>query len=403
MIFFSNPKVTGDALLQAHYHETAHRAQATKSRYILAIQDKTVLDYTSHCSKTELGRIGGSGRTSQYGLFQHNTLLVTETNEPLGLIDIQHFDYDEYDLTLERHQRPIEEKHSFSWIKASQNRRERIGALDVPVITVADREGDIFEFLYDLIDHNEQFVIRAQHNRLTGVVSSKKAPKLSTLFDKTPILGTTTILINDVKTHEIKKVTLQLKSLQAVTLPVPKDTCSSTYQPITLNLVMAYHEESCWILLTNRPVDTLEQCHEIALIYKSRWHIEDYHKILKTAYQIDEVYLHSSRQAIINVLALISLSACRLYWIIYVGRVDPECRADELFTEYEWKTPYIFLKEPIPKTPPPLAEIIIHIARMGGYKIQKASAPPGIKSMWLGLHALTIASEMYQNMMSTKT
>lgn len=97
MIFFCNPKVSGDALLKAHYNETVQRAKAAKSPYILAIQDKTVLDFTTHLSKTELGRIGGKGRKSQYGLFQHNTLLVNARNEPLGLIDIKHFDYDDYD------------------------------------------------------------------------------------------------------------------------------------------------------------------------------------------------------------------------------------------------------------------------------------------------------------------
>lgn len=403
MIFFSNPKVSGAALLNAHYTETVKRAKSTKSPYILAIQDKTVLDFTSHLSKTELGRIGGSGKKSQYGLFQHNTLLVNASNEPLGLIDIKHFDYDDYDLTTERHKRPIEEKHSFSWIEASHNRRTRLGNLEIPIVTVADRESDIFEFLHDLTQHNELFVIRAQHNRFTGITYSKKSEQLNTLLEKEPVMGVMNTLINDVKTHEIKEITLQLKSLQSVTLPVPKQTSTLDYQPITLNVVMAYSEEYCWVIHTNLPVDTLEQCQEVVQIYKARWHIEDYHKILKTAYQIDEIYLHASREAIISALALISLSACRLYWIIYKGRVDPECKADELFTEYEWKTPYIFLKEPIPSNPPPLADVILQIARMGGYKIQKASFPPGVKSMWLGLQALGIASKMYKNILSTNT
>ena len=390
-------------MLKAHYNETVKRAKATQSPYILAIQDKTVLDFTRHLSKTELGRIGGKGKKSQYGLFQHNTLLVNASNEPLGLIDIKHFDYDDYDLTIDRHKRPIEEKHSFSWIESSQNRRKRLGNLDVPVITVADRESDIFEFLHDLISHEEQFVVRAQHDRFTGEHYSKKAEQLTSLLDKEPVLGTITTLINDVKTHEIKEINLHLKSLKSVALPVPKDIPTSTYQPIQMNVVMAYNEEYCWILLTNRAVETLQQGQEVVTIYKARWHIEDYHKILKTAYQIDEVYLHSSRKAIITALSLISLSACRLYWIIYVGRVDPECKADELFNEYEWKSPYIFLKEPIPDKPPALAEIILQIARMGGYKVQKASAPPGVKSMWLGFQALNIASEMYKNILSIKT
>jgi len=401
--FFCNPKVSGEALLKAHYHETVVRARAAKSSYILAIQDKTTLDFTTHKAKTELGRIGGRGKNTNYGLFQHNTLLVTMDNEPLGLINVEHFDYDDYDLTIDHHERPIEEKHTFNWITSSEKRRKRLGELSVPIITVADRESDIFEFLHDLIEHNEDFVVRAQHDRFTGEHYSKYAEKLFSLFEKESDLGVISTHINDVNTHEIREITLHFKSLKSVTLPPTRYLSKEKYQPITLNVVMAYNNEICWILLTNLSVDTLQDCEQVTKIYKARWHVEDFHKILKTAYQIDEIYLHSSRQAILSAMALLSISACRLYWIIYVGRVDPECKADALFAEYEWKTPYIYLKEPTPEQPPQLTEVIIQIARMGGYKVQKKAPPPGIKSMWLGFQALGIASEMYKNILSRET
>lgn len=77
------------------------------------------------------------------------------------------------------------------------------------------------------------------------------------------------------------------------------------------------------------------QIKEIVTIYKSRWHIEDYHKILKTGYQVDEIYLHSSKEAIKNLLVLSSISACRLYWLIYIGRTEASIKADQLFEEFE--------------------------------------------------------------------
>ena len=271
------------------------------------------------------------------------------------------------------------------------------------MITVADRESDIFEFLHELHEHNEPFVIRAQHNRFTGEKHSKYADKLFLLLEQEPDNGSLTTLINDSNTHEIKEIMLRFKSLHAVSLPVPRSVSTEHYRPIKMNVMMAYNEEYCWILLTNLPIETQQQKRQVVTIYKSRWHIEDYHKILKTGYQIDEIYLHSSRQAIISALALISLSACCLYWIIYVVRVDPECKADELFNEYEWKSPYIYLKEPIPSRPPPLADVIIQIARTGEYKVQKNVLPPGIKSMWLGFQALEIAAEMYKNILSINT
>ena len=131
--------------------------------------------------------------------------------------------------------------------------------------------------------------------------------------------------------------------------------------------------------------------------------IEDYHKILKTGYQIDEIYLHASREAIENALTMASISACRLYWIIYVGRVEASLKADSLFKDYEWKALYVYFKEKIPQQPPPLYEIILKIARLGGYKPRKGAQPPGIKTMWLGIQHFNIATEMYKNALARET
>lgn len=401
--FFSNPKVTGDALIEPHYEKTAERVNQVKSKYILSIQDNTILNFTSHKAKTELGRIGRSGKTAQYGTIQHSTILVTDKNEPLGIIDLQHFDYDDFDLTIDRHKRSIEEKHTICWINASKNRRKRLNNLAQKIITVCDREGDFFEFLYDLHSNKESYVIRAQHDRFIGEKHSKKAPRLFKEIENESVLGEIKTIINDVATHQVKEIVLSIKRLRKITIPPTEYLDNEKYTPITLNAVMAYNDTYCWILLTDLPVDSVADCEEIIKIYKSRWHIEDYHKILKTAYQIDEVYLHSSKQAIINALTMISISACRLYWIIYVGRVESTIQADELFEEYEWKAVYVYFKEKIPDSPPSLSEIIIKIAKMGGYKDRKNSQPPGIKLMWLGFQVLTTASIMYNNFLSTKT
>lgn len=123
---------------------------------------------------------------------------------------------------------------------------------------------------------------------------------------------------------------------------------------------------------------------------------------LKTGYQVDEIYLHQSRQAIENLLAMACLSACRLYWLIYKGRHEADIKADQLFEAFEWKAVYVFFKEEIPLEPPLLSEVILKIARLGGYKPHKNTKPPGIKTMWIAYQQFTIAAHMYKNM-SIKT
>ena len=192
-----------------------------------------------------------------------------------------------------------------------------------------------------------------------------------------------------------------------VTLPPPnkgkKDREEkSDFHPIKVNVVMAYNEEHEWVLLTQLPIDTLEQIEEIVNIYRSRCHFEDYHKILKTGYQIDEIYLHASRETIENLMIMAPISACRLYWLIYIGRTEVDIKADQLFEDFEWKAIYVYFKEKIPQECPVLSEVILRIARLGGYKPTKKGQPPGIKTMWIGFQQFTIVAQMYRNM-STKT
>jgi hypothetical protein len=212
--------------------------------------------------------------------------------------------------------------------------------------------------------------------------------------------------IQDVNSREIKEITLFLKATQ-VTLPTPKKMPEDSinehgYSSITLHVVQAYNEEHEWILLTQLPIDTLDQIKNIVIIYKSRWHIEDYHKVLKTGYQVDEIYLHTSKEAIKKLLILASISACRLYWLIYIGRAEDSIKAHQLFEEFEWKALYVYFNEPIPNECPTVSEVMLKIARLGGYKDTKWSNPPGIKTIWAGYQQFTVAAQMYRNM-SRKT
>jgi IS4 transposase len=391
-------------LLTPHYKRTVERIRQSDAKYILAIQDGMRLNYTKHPAKTELGRIGKIGQTDLYGLIQHSTLCVTDKNEPLGLIDVQHFDYDEFDTTVHHHHRKVEDKASRCWVDALKNMRKRLKDTEKRIITVADREGDFYEFLYPLIEENEEFVIRSKHNRYTGEKHRERGEQLKSLLNKASVQGRCEVEIQDVDTREIKTLSLNLKAIK-ITIPPPnkskEEQASKTdYKPISINVVHAFNDEYSWILLTNLPIDTLEQIKEIIEIYRSRWHIEDYHKVLKTGYQVDEIYLHSSREAIENLLVMASISACRLYWLIYIGRTEINIKADQLFEEFEWKAMYVFFKEKIPDECPALSEVILRIAQLGGYKPKTKVSPPGIKTLWIGYQHFTIAAQMYRNMSS---
>jgi hypothetical protein len=406
--FYSNPKVKGSKLMNSHANETVKRIKNNESDYILAIQDQSYLNYSSHPAKTELGYINktGKGKHNQYGLIQHSLLCVDSKNEPLGLLDLGFFHHDDFDHTVPSDKRDIQDKKTCFWINSFKKSQELLGETASKLIHVVDREGDFFEFLHELTSFDANYIIRSLSDRYTGE-KTQSGKKISELLEKAPVLGLIETEINDAKTHIKKQITFKVKMIKQIIFPVPRwpqhKGKAQNYSPIKVNIVMAYNEDYCWKLLTNLQTDTLEDCVGIIKKYKERWHIEDLHKIEKTAYQIDEIYLHSSREAIETALVMASIAACRLYWIIFVGRQEQEISATNFFAENEWKAVYVYFNDPIPIGVPALREVVERIARMGGYKPNKKSLPPGAKTLWLGWQCFYAAAKMYQNLMSIKT
>jgi hypothetical protein len=62
----------------------------------------------------------------------------------------------------------------------------------------------------------------------------------------------------------------------------------------------------------------------------------------------------------------------------------------------------MYHKLEIPKIEPSIKEVVLLIARLGGYKYTKHSAPLGIKTMWTALKIFYPITQMFY-LMSTKT
>ena len=99
----------------------------------------------------------------------------------------KYFDYSEFNVSVGRDKRTVEEKTNIMWLDALTRMRQRLGDTQTRIITIADREGDFYEFLHPLIEKDEQFVIRSQHNRILGETYHKGAEKLhNTLRNASP-------------------------------------------------------------------------------------------------------------------------------------------------------------------------------------------------------------------------
>ncbi len=126
--FWSNPKVTVGAIVNSHIDGTIARSGSCKT--VLAIQDTTDLNFTSHPATAGLGYLN---QTQQQGIKVHSTFGVSGAGEPLGLLGQDCWVREQAPKpkkgrkAAERNRhKPIEEKESYRWIKCLRSAESNV-------------------------------------------------------------------------------------------------------------------------------------------------------------------------------------------------------------------------------------------------------------------------------------
>ncbi|ENM4022745.1 IS4 family transposase, partial [Vibrio cholerae] len=90
-----------------------------------------------------------------------------ETQTVVGLIEQQRWTRD-IEKRGQRNQhatRPYREKESYKWEQASRHVAERLGEKIADVISVCDREADLFEYLTYKQEQQQRFLVRSMQSR----------------------------------------------------------------------------------------------------------------------------------------------------------------------------------------------------------------------------------------------
>jgi hypothetical protein len=167
--FMDNEKVEQDAIVAAHRARTLERA--SQHPVVLAIGDTAMLDYSAHLRTTGLGPLAD---IEHHGLLLHPTLLVTPELVPQGLLD--HYVWTREEATFangdktELAKRHITEKESYKWMRsleAAEKAQEmlRTAGADTKVISVFDREGDVYEVLARASTTKCGLIVRSMNDR----------------------------------------------------------------------------------------------------------------------------------------------------------------------------------------------------------------------------------------------
>jgi hypothetical protein len=186
--------------------------------------------------------------------------------------------------------------------------------------------------------------------------------------------------------------------------PYRGPSCQAHLRPLTMSAVWVREIDAAaevekpleWFLLTNVPVRSFEEAVERVRWYRLRWHIEVFHRVLKSGCQVEACRLDKADE-LRRYLTLKSVIAWRLFWMVQINRAHPDVACTIVFAEHEWQALYaaIHRTSALPKTVPTVRQVVRWIAQLGGFLGRKCDGEPGVTVMWRGWHRLHDLATMW--------
>ena len=151
-----------------------------------------------------------------------------------------------------------------------------------------------------------------------------------------------------------------------------------------------------WLLLTNVEVSNFSEVLQRIEWYTQCWHIEIYFKVLKSSTKVEQARFQI-KDRLLRYIALLSVIAWRLYWMTLLNRHLLEGDCTQVVTENEWRALYALTHKirMFPKKTPTVAQVVLWIAKLGGFLGRKSDGPPGVTVLWRGWQRLMDISNTF--------
>lgn len=392
--FFDSKRVELVAVQRSFYEAT--RERVAQHRMVFVAQDTTGLDFSSHQNTKGMGYLDNG---LCQGLKVHSSFAISPDGVPLGLVDQQFIvrDHHQYGKRKKRWQKATHEKESQRWLTAVSHSEERIGT-STNIITIADREADIYDLFAQKRRAGHELLVRAAHNRCTT-----GEPKL--LFDKllkAPIAGYAEISIRRARDRAPRQARVEIRFLR-VEISAPRRRAHEQLPAIALSVILVEEVAAPagvkpvrWLLLTSLVVTSFEEAFQCVKWYSMRWLIERYHYVLKSGCQVEELQLEEAER-IKRAVAVYCIVAWRLLYLTYLARVEPETSSAHILEAHEWEALHCFVHKtanPV-TTAPTVRETVSMIASLGGFLGRKSDGNPGVKVLWRGWRRLNDIAQSY--------
>ena len=402
--FVESEQVDAGAMSRAVADSTAQRCAEYPWVYV-AVDGTSIKLWDGTQGRKDFGSIG-TYRNGATGLKVNNALALCPKGVPIGLAAQVWWN--------RPRTKPYEGKRPPSYTRrvAGKETRHLIACIDQTIDALArqapgtrawfqmDRGCDAQYVLLHLAATGHLFTVRSQAMRRMLTVGRRKI-WLKDALQKEPSRGQLAVDLPETETRTARRAILSLRA-KHVMLRMRDNWARKKFE-LPMNVVMVkelgrQRDRVEWILLTNQPIDTLEQVMAVVRGYTLRWRIEEYHKTLKTgACNIEELQLHSSAR-VIRWATILSAVAARIERLKHLARISPDMPASQELSKPELLALLVLKRrrkkanEVLPEQPT-ISDAIRWIAELGGYTGKSSGGPPGTITIGRGLERLSMATE----------
>lgn len=397
--FFDNDAVDPAQILASHVRATTARVRQVP--LVLAIQDSTYLDWTSHPNTTGLGPLA---TIHQQGLLAHTTLAMTLERVPLGLLaqEVWARDAATFAKQGDPKQRPIDDKESQKWLTSLAAVVElHEECPDTHLVSVGDAEADVYDLFIAARPKGVDLLVRAGQNRRLA----EPEQRLWAALEAAPVVAEREVRVPHRDGHPARMARLSVQ-WQAVTLRAPKHRSAEGLPEVAVWAVLAVEVEPPegveaveWLLLTTVAIETTADALERLDWYECRWGIEVWHKILKSGCKIEARQLESAAR-LKRCLALYSVIAWRVLYATMLARAVPDAPCSLVLDEDEWQALYCAMHRTAtpPAEAPTIRTAVRWLGQLGGFLGRKGDGEPGVTVLWRGFQHLVDLTTMYRIM-----
>jgi len=268
------------------------------------------------------------------------------------------------------------------------------------MVTVADREADIYDLFALERPAHSHLLIRATYNRRVEHPTKHLWP----LMQQTQVAGEMTVEVGRGHDHPARQARVSVRWTKLKLEPPGHRKQRRRFASIPLCGLLVEEVEPpegispiSWLLLTTLCIETWNDAVQAVEWYTRRWQIERFHHVLKSGCRVEHLQLET-RERLERAIATYCLVAWRLLWLTYAARLHPEASCNIALSRAEWQVLASHMqgtRGPV-QTAPSLAQAVRWIAELGGFLGRTSDGAPGVQVLWRGWRRLQDMAETWR-------